>query len=665
MNYNSNISLDTCYFCNREIVDLKEFVNCTHKICSMCLFERIFALYINKLQGKDDLKIECKCSHGYLNPNLSEILDIIKDKRENDLSQMSEDAFGITANVVEGCDCQKNNNINQNKNQIKFSEYFCIDCLRFVCPSCKNKNTNSHFMHRVFKSKNLIKYIKGNIDIIKSNLACKDVGAFEKRMNILSSKYKELIEKNLNKTIRKLDDLVHSIKELRKNYIEEYRIQMDNNIKTFKIIKLYYMIFYAESDIELKKTNEERNDIFKLKYINNISHEFNDFDIRQSKVFDNELDKIKNILDKIQTKDFQFIESEYNFKKIQKQYFLEEMLVAHKKFITSLTSIKNKIITGSTDFFLKIYENDSSLYVNKQAINFKPIRNILALKNGKIVVSIFNTNDIFLFELNDKNEYYRSQSLTKHNKPISTLIELEDGKIVSISVDGNIVIWEQKNRQFIIKQEINLNKEVSIGISLDEFKFAFTGENGIIYIYKAESKIKGEEVNKEILEIASEKKVDMITEKLSITCLEFKEICQLEKQKGKVSCMCKLNNGYIASGGAELNKISDRNIYIWKPQNDNYVLEQVIKNAHNSDINSIIMLRNGNLASSSKDRTVKIWEYTKFKNDSDYTIRYILKEDLNHYGHGLYKMIQINDDRIVVTATDNNLIFWRNVEGIF
>jgi WD40 repeat protein len=628
----------------------------------MCLFERIFSHYINQLQGKDDLKVLCKCGHGYLNPSLYEILEIIKTKRENDLAQIHDDNFGNTSIIVEACDCQNGNNKTLNLNQIKFSEYFCIDCLRFVCPNCKNKKTNNHFMHRVFKSKNLIKYIKTNIEMITNDLDCKDMENFEKKMNILSKKFKDVIDKNLNKTIRKLDDLVYSIKELRKKYIDEYKTQMENNIRTFKIIKLYYMIFYNEINIELKKPNEERNDIFKLKYINNISHEFVNFEIRHPKEFDEQLDNIKNIIEKIQSKDF--IESEYTFKKIEKKYFLEEMVVAHKKFITSLTSIKNQIITGSTDFFLKIYENDSGLYVNKQIINFKPIRNIIALKNGKIFVSIYNTNDIFIFELNEKNEYYRSQSLTKHNKPISTLIELDDGKIVSISVDGNIVIWEQKNRQYNIKQEINLNIEVSIGISLDEFKFAFTGENGIIYIYKAENKIEGEEINKELVKKAEEKKIDILKEKLSITPIEFKEICKLEKQRGKVSCMCKLNNGYLASGGAELNKILDKNIYIWKPQNNNYILEQIIKNAHNSDINSIIMLRNGNLASSSKDRTIKIWGYTKIENDNNYIIKYILKEDLNHYGHGLYKLIQINDDRLVVTATDNNLIFWRNVEGI-
>lgn len=100
---------------------------------------------------------------------------------------------------------------------------------------------------------------------------------FENKMKTLQNKFKELIEKNLNKTIRKLDDLVSSIKDLRKRYIDEYKTQVDNNIKTFKIIKLFYMIFYNESNIDLKKSNEERNDIFKLKYINNISHEFDNF----------------------------------------------------------------------------------------------------------------------------------------------------------------------------------------------------------------------------------------------------------------------------------------------------------------------------------------------------------------------------------------------------
>jgi hypothetical protein len=74
-------------------------------------------------------------------------------------------------------------------------------------------------MNRVLNYKSLIKYIKTNIEMINNDSECKDMGTFEKKMNTLSIKFKEVIEKNLNKTIRKLDDLVHSIKELRKKYI--------------------------------------------------------------------------------------------------------------------------------------------------------------------------------------------------------------------------------------------------------------------------------------------------------------------------------------------------------------------------------------------------------------------------------------------------------------
>ena len=74
------------------------------------------------------------------------------------------------------------------------------------------------------------------------------------------------------------------------------------------------------------------------------------------------------------------------------------------------------------------------------------------------------------------------------------------------------------------------------------------------------------------------------------------------------------------------------------------------------------MLRDGRIASCSKDRTVKIWRNNKSVNDKKY--EFVLNLNLNHYGHGLYKLVQLIDDRIVVTATDNNLVFWKNVDGI-
>ncbi len=44
-------------------------------------------------------------------------------------------------------------------------------------------------------------------------------------------------------------------------------------------------------------------------------------------------------------------------------------------------------------------------------------------------------------------------------------------------------------------------------------------------------------------------------------------------------------------------------------RNDNYECIQEIKDAHNKDINGFIELKDGSIASFSKDKTIKIWSF--------------------------------------------------------
>jgi WD40 repeat protein len=127
--------------------------------------------------------------------------------------------------------------------------------------------------------------------------------------------------------------------------------------------------------------------------------------------------------------------------------------------------------------------------------------------------------------------------------------------------------------------------------------------------------------------------------------------------------MCKLNNGFFISGGCDTKTKIDHNMYLWAPGANKYDLIQTIFNAHGADINSIILLRDGKIASSSRDRTVKIWEVSKSIDDNK--IQIVISQELNHYGHGLYRLVQLKDDRLVVSSTDNNLVFWRNGDSVF
>jgi WD40 repeat protein len=127
--------------------------------------------------------------------------------------------------------------------------------------------------------------------------------------------------------------------------------------------------------------------------------------------------------------------------------------------------------------------------------------------------------------------------------------------------------------------------------------------------------------------------------------------------------MCELKNHYLVSGGAEIGNSADHYIIVWKPSNESYSYSQTLR-GHQSDINAIIQLQDGRLASSSKDRTIRIW---KIDNNVEENAKkfYILEEVLTDYPHGMYVLIQLKDGRLISSSSDNTLILWRNRNGYY
>ena len=640
---NSSPAKSLCSFCNRKFEILHSFSPCSHRICSSCLYEIIFTKYITHLQGENTIKIYCKCELGEAQFTLSSILSLLKEKKNSELNSPNETGTETVESTKEGCECSINEENNE-KNIKYFSDYFCLDCLKWICQKCKVDINNMHYYHRVSKSRYILKFIKENINRIF--LKTPTSKQFLEKINEMTKNFHTLIEKNFNETISNIDNLITEIENLKNKYIQEYLKQIENNLRTLEIIKLFYLNYFIDKDSELKKINVETNNIFKLKYISNISHEFSDLKLTHSPNLDSEISHIRQKINSINFSQTKLFSSKYTFQTIPKDYTLDEIISAHTKFITSLIVFDTKLLSGSLDFTMKLWDNETGIYKIQQSIKTKQVINLLALKNGKIFLTSLNSNDILVFEFSQRagSHLIQSQSLTHHDKPVSSLAELDDGKVASGSLDGKIIIWElnEKTKQYILKQTINCKNQVMILISLDELKIAYSlGESGVINILKSEE--------------------DSKDGKLS--CGDFTQCCSLEKQKGKVSCMCKLNNGYFISGGGDTKLTSDHNIYIWAPGNNKYNLIQTIFNAHGAEVNSIILLRNGKIASASRDRTVKIWEVCKPINNNKINI--VIHQELNHYGHGLYKLVQLKDDRLVVSSTDNNLVFWRNGDSVF
>ena len=63
---------------------------------------------------------------------------------------------------------------------------------------------------------------------------------------------------------------------------------------------------------------------------------------------------------------------------------------------------------------------------------------------------------------------------------------------------------------------------------------------------------------------------------------------------------------------------------------------------------------------------MKIWKPNKaLLNENIEYEKYELKYDLNQYDHGIYKLIQLKDDRLCATTSKNQIVFWRNRSGYY
>ena len=630
---------NVCFFCNRDNLKLYIFLKCSHRICSFCLYERIFSNHIHEFQGQIKLRIKCKCESGYLDKKQADIINLIVEKDSLEEKEDNEKESENDDKTIEGCECSAE----EKKIGKKFSDFFCMDCFKFICKKCKDDIKNKHIKHRIRDSFFLLKTLRNNIKTV--NLRNKTLEEFNEKFKNFSEEFSTLIDNNYNNTIKNLDDLMESVANLKEFYIRKYKEELGAYLKTFKLIKIYYLNYYNDKKKELTNKKTHGCNIYKLKYLNNITYELAKVQMKHSDFFNKEVTRLKKFIDKLLSPDFskKLIEGKFIFEEIKKGFKMGEKFQAHKKFINGLivSYHNNKIITSSFDSTLKIWEPDNQKLVQEEK---KKISNIFALKNGKILAS--SMNDLLIFEYKD-GKYVNSQSITMHNKNIVSLGELEDGTLMSGGEDKKIILWKENpnNKQYYAYQTIETKKEIQNILALNDFKIAYSGiEDGIISILDTEISLNDRKM--------------MVSNKYS-------EKGELPKLKGKISCMCKLNQDYFVSGGGDIanKKIIDHNIYIWKPGKNNYALSQTLVNAHESDINCLILLRDGKFASSSKDRKILIWKVGKSRMGTE--IEFILCQKLDEYNHGLYKLIQLDDDRIVSVSSDNSLVFWNNTSDLF
>ena len=123
---------------------------------------------------------------------------------------------------------------------------------------------------------------------------------FQEKWDNLSEVFENMIQNNFNNTLKKIDDLIDSAKSLKEFYIKKYKQELGLYLQTFKNIYMFYVNYYKDKNNEKKNIEAKQNNIFRLKYLNNISYEFIDMKMKNSLFFDKEILKLTKYMEKLQ-----------------------------------------------------------------------------------------------------------------------------------------------------------------------------------------------------------------------------------------------------------------------------------------------------------------------------------------------------------------------------
>ena len=245
-----------------------------------------------------------------------------------------------------------------------------------------------------------------------------------------------------------------------------------------------------------------------------------------------------------------------------------------------------------------------------------------------IWVGSYNKNEENAFLL---KEYDLLQTLNGHQLTVCKVIEINEGLIISCSLDSTMKFWNYKDNKFSCTNTLIINDEIGFStniLKVNENKIvsAATKSNYIkfwnINTYKNIGTINNivchwnrnsmKMINNNTLFIGGDEYngiylIDVCNYQVTSLIIDAKIVC--------ISTIIKLYNGNILIGCKKENKSKDENIsysYSLIEYKYNYNEKTLIKirtkeNAHNDIITAILNLDHNEIVSCSLDKEIKFW----------------------------------------------------------
>ena len=288
------------------------------------------------------------------------------------------------------------------------------------------------------------------------------------------------------------------------------------------------------------------------------------------------------------------------------------ILTNHSSFVYCLCILKDgRLVSGSDDKRIIIYNKNK----------FKPdliikehnsyICCLIQLSSGELV-SCSGDKTIKIFNING-NKYKVLQTLIYHTNTVCKIVELNNKTLCSCSYDSSIIFYQRNNGKYIKDYQITTNGYCSSIIQTKDSEICYSEykDSSLCFydILKRKNIAKISSINKDngIREWFIMIKKDLLlipgNNQLSIiNTNEYKLVRKVEVPfSGWITGTCLMNNNMLLTGDFS------KKIKQWKIEGNNLIFMSGKEKTHDKDINVLLNLGNGLIASGSSDNTIKIW----------------------------------------------------------
>ena len=614
-NLNSENNQKICYICDmgaksKKILDSYEFNDCHHYYCVYCFFRDIFLNHIDELIEQNEIIVKCKCNKGKKKFTLDEIDNLIKLKSEN-----KEDE--------EKSLCKKHD--------LK-CDLFCKNCQKYICYKCNS----DHETHKIVQN---IIFIRMYKDFIKGMpLKFKYPENFKLNFDESVDKFNKQLTEKTNSAIKKIDELIEELKNIRKNYFFKLKEIQENGLQSINLIKSFYYEYY--SDLYNIKTD---NDIYSLSYLASFKKELNSFEMKFNQGIFPKLDGISNNVLDLKGLIEQPFSLKMNFIDIPTTFREVIRTIGHDDEINCLTRIgDSQFISGSNDNSIKFWNLEDEELRPYECIDkfIGKVGCILLLKDNRLCFSSLKDGSIKICkkiktfnkeELNnsDDSNYNVELTLEGHTKPITGIIQLDNNNLVTVSKDDKIIIWKMGGNYFVNcfeMKEVHKSKVKEEGgvyslCKIEKNDFITGGADGKIKFWKKnldnEEYICIQEIgqhnnkvkylisleDKNICSASDDGYVKVFTKKGE----KFEFLWEKEYKDEKITTLAGLKNGIFITGSLSTKQKIYANMRVWEKNGDYYIEKENIKK-HLKRITAIVELDWGNVVSSDSDGVIIVWK---------------------------------------------------------